>query len=193
MRTFTRSYRQGILNLSNLRHLILLLLLFTLAGCRASSSKPVNALLSEADKLGDQQIKVMNQWAREFGQTFSEQNRAQFPANREWLNGRAQKILPLIDESSRLGNESIEKYEEASRLLPNDQHRKGLAIIASSLRKTLEIEQLLKAQAQLSADPTITDAKAFNDKFVYFNGLIQQKQKEKDDQFAEGKRLMLAQ
>ena len=96
-----------------------------------------------------------------------------------------------MDESSRLGTEAIEKYEEASRLMTKDQERKGLAIIAASFKKDVEIEQLFKAQAQLASDRTITDAKAFNEKFAYINGLIRQKQKEKDDQFEEGKRLLL--
>ena len=132
----------------------------------------------------------MNQWAREFGSVFTEQNRAQFPSNRDWLNSRAQKIIPLIDESSRLGNQALEKYEEAGRLLTGDQ-AKGMALIVASFRKDIEIEQLFKAQAQLASDQTITDAKTFNEKFASLNELIRQKQKEKDDQFDEGKRLLL--
>ena len=161
--------------------------------CRSSSEERYKTVFAEANKISDQQIKVMNEWAREFGQVFTEQNRAQFPSNRDWLNSRAQKIMPLIDESLRLGNEAVEKYEEASRLMNKEQHRKGLATIAASFRKNIEVEQLIKAQAQLASDPAITDAKTFNEKFAYFNGLIRQKQKEKDDQFAEGKRLMLMQ
>jgi len=148
-------------------------------------------VFSEANKISDQQIKVMNEWAREFGRTFTAQNRAQFPANRDWLNSRAQKILPLMEQSLRLNNEAIDKYEEASRLMRNDQHKKGSAIIAASFRKSVEIEQYFKAQAQLASDQTITDAKAFNEKFAYFNKLIQQKQKEQNDQYDEGKRFLL--
>jgi hypothetical protein len=85
----------------------------------------------------------------------------------------------------------IEKYEEASRLMSNEQHSRGLATVAASFRKDVEIEQLVKAQVQLASDQTITDAKAFNEKFAYFNKLMQQKQKEKDEQFAEGKRLLM--
>lgn len=96
-----------------------------------------------------------------------------------------------MDQSARLSDQAIEKYEEASRLMSNDQQRRGLATIAASFRKSGEIEQMFKAQAQLASDPTITDAKAFNEKFAYFNQLIQQKQKEKDEQFEEGKRLLL--
>jgi hypothetical protein len=177
--------------ISSLRLLILFLLLLSLPGCRSTSEQRFQTAFAEANKISDQQIKVMNEWAREFSQVFTEQNRARFPGNRDWLNSRAQKILPLMDQSSRLSNEAIEKYEEASRLMDNDQHRRGLAAIAASFRKSGEIEQLFKAQAQLPSDRTITDANAFNEKFAYFNKLIQQKQKEKDDQFDEGKRLLL--
>lgn len=133
----------------------------------------------------------MNQWAREFGQVFSEQNRAQFPANRDWLNSRAQKILPLMDESLRLGEEATKKFEEASGFMNGEQDRKGVALIAASFKTSTEIEQLFKQQALLASDQTITDAKTFNEKFAQLNELIRQKQKEKDNQFDEGKRLML--
>lgn len=179
------------MNLSHLRILIPLLLLLSLAGCRSTAGQRYQTVFSEANKISDQQLKVLNEWAREFGQVFSEQNRAQFPANRDWLNSRAQKLFPLMEQSSRLGNEAVDKYEEASRLMSNDQHKRGLATIAASFRKSVEIEQYFKAQAQLASDQTITDAKAFNEKFYYFNKLIQQKRKEHDDQFDEGKRLLM--
>ena len=179
------------MKLSNLRLLLLFLLLLSQPGCRSSSEERSKALFTEANRISDQQLKVLNQWSREFNQVFTEQNRAQFPSNRDWLNSRAQKIIPLIDESLRLGSEAADKYEEASRLMKRDQDRRGFAIIAASYKKSVELEQLFKAQAQLASDPTITDAKTFNEKFAYFNGLIKQKQKEKDDQFEEGKRLVL--
>lgn len=133
----------------------------------------------------------MNEWAREFGQVFSEQNRAKFPGNRDWLNSRAQTILPRIDESLRLSNEALEKYEAGGRLLSNEQQRKGWTFITESFRRSIEIEELLKAQAQLASDQTITDARTFNEKFAHLTELMKQKQKEKDKQFDEGKRLVL--
>lgn len=166
-------------------------MLLSLNACRSSSEERARTLLSEASKIGDQQLKIFSEWAREFGETFSEKNRAQFPANRDWLTSRAQKIIPRIDESSRLGKESAEKYEQASRLVSNDQHGKGLALIAASERTNVEIEQLLKAQAQLASDVTINDQKTFNEKFTHLSTLMRQKAKEKDEQFAEGRRLML--
>ena len=179
------------MNVSNLRILLPFVLLFSLNACRSNSEERVKTLLSEASKIGDQQVKIFGEWAREFGEAFSEQNRAQFPANRDWLTSRAQKIIPRIDESSRLGKESADKYEEASRLMSNDHHRKGVALIAASERTNVEIEQLLKAQAQLVSDVTINDQKTFNEKYNQLGTLMRQKAKEKDEQFAEGKRLML--
>jgi hypothetical protein len=167
--------------------------LLVLSGCRPTSDKRAQALFDEATKISDQELKLMNEWAREFGQTFSEQNRAQFPGNRDWLNSRAQTIIPRIDESLRLSNQALEKYEAGGRLLSNEQQRKGWALITASFRKSIEVEELLKAQAQLASDQSITDAKAFNEKFAHLSELMKQKQKEKDVQFNEGRRMVLKQ
>jgi hypothetical protein len=133
----------------------------------------------------------MDQWAREFGQVFSEQNRAQFPANRDLLTTRSEKLSALIDESLRLLNEAAEKYEEASQLMNTEQDKRAISLIAYSLKSEIEMKQLFKAQAQLASDRSLTDAKAFNEKFLQLRGLIQQKQKEKDQQFDKGRRLLL--
>ena len=172
-----------------LRLAIFFVLLFSLVGCRSNAERS-RALLNEANKLGDQEIKLMEQWARQFGQVFSEQNRAQFPSNRDWLASEGQKVASRIDESLRLLNEAAEKYDAAGRLMDNPQDRKGLSYIASSIRKEAEIKELLKAQAQLASDKTINDAQTFNDKFAQLTALIHQRQKEKDQQFDEGKRLL---
>lgn len=133
----------------------------------------------------------MNQWSREFGHTFSEQNRAKFPTNREWLTDQAEKVMPLVDESLRLTNEAAAKYEEAGRLMSKAQDRRAINLIASSFKIEGEMKQLFKAQAQLASDHTINDAKTFNEKFNSLTRLIQEKQKQKDQQFDEGKRLLL--
>lgn len=84
-------------------------------------------------------------------------------------------------------------FEESSRLWSKEQQRKGVALIAAYHRKNVEIEQLFKEQALLVSDPTITDARAFNERFGRLNELALQKQKESDAQYDEGKRLMTAQ
>jgi len=175
----------------SLRLLIFVVLFLSLSGCRSSSNQKADAAFSAASRLGQEETKVMNQWARDFGETFSQQNRAQFPSNRAWMNSRAQNILPLMDKSIRLGTEAVAKYQEASRLMSKENHQKGVASIAASFRKSIEIEQLFKAEAELASDQTINDAKTLNEKFAYYDGLIREKQKEHDALFAEGKRLML--
>lgn len=170
---------------------VVCLLLFSLPGCRSSAEERSDRLFSEATGLLRQQTEIAVRWAQELSQILTEQNRAQFPLNRERLISRVEKIIPLVDESSRLGNEAAEKYEEASRLMNTDQDKRGTALIAASLRKDVEIGELFKAQAQLVSDRTINDAKGLNDKWVYFNELILQRQKEKDKQFEEGRRLLL--
>lgn len=170
---------------------VLCLLLFSLPGCGSSAEERRDRLFSEATGLLQQQTEIAERWARELSQILSEQNRAQFPLNRDRLISRVEKVVPLVDESSRLGNEAAEKYEAASRLMSSDQEKKGTALIAASVRKDVEIGELFKAQAQLVSDSTINDAKGLNDKWVYFNGLILQKQKEKDEEFEQGRRLLL--
>lgn len=174
-----------------LRFFALFLLLFSLPGCRPSAEERRDRLLTEANTLLKQQTTIAERWAQEFNQVLTQQNRAQFPSNRDWLISRVEKITPLVDESSRLGKEAAAKYEEASRLMSTDQDRKGMALIATSLRTDVENYELFKAQAQLVSDSTINDAKGLNEKFVYFNELIQQKEKEREEQFQEGRRLLL--
>lgn len=170
---------------------LLVLLLFSLHGCRSSAEERRNRLFSQSLRLGEQQTKIMERWAQELSQILSEQNRAQFPSNRDNLTSRVEKVIPLVDESSQLGKEAAEKCEEAGRLMSTDRDKKGFALICASMRNDVELGELFKAQAQLVSDNTIKDARGLNDKWIYFNGLILQKQKEKDEQFAEGKRLLL--
>ena len=180
------------MKLSKLRRLLLFVLLLSLAGCKSDSQKRAEALIGEGLKISIEQGKVLHRYAREVGQIFTAENRAKFPANRDSLSSRVHEILPLLDESLRLENQAAEKFEEASRLMTKEQQRKGVALIAASYRKSIEIEQLLKQEALLVSDPTITDAKAFNERFLRLNELVFQKQREHDEQFNEGKRLMVA-
>jgi len=141
--------------------------------------------------IGREQIMVLGRYAREADQIFTVQNRAKFPANRDWLNSRVHEILPLLDESLRLEAEAAEKFEESSRLWSKEQHRKGVALIAASYRKSVEIEQSFKELALLALDPTITDATTFNEKYQRILELINEKDKERKAQYDEGTRLML--
>ena len=179
------------MNQTKLHLLLLFLLMLSLTGCKPSSQKRAEALFGEALKIDVEQSKVVNRFVREFDQVFTEQNRAKFPANRDWLNSRAHESLPLLDESLRLENEAAEKFEESSPLWTREQNRKGVALIAASYRRSAEMKQLFKELLLLPSDPTITDTAAFNEKFLHIHQLISQKEKEREAQFEEGRQLML--
>ena len=179
-----------ILNFTKLRFLALFLVLLGLPGCGSTPAEQSKTLVAEATTLMRRDTEIADQWSREFRDVFTPENRAQFPSNRDWLISRSEKIIALLDESARVGNEAAAKFEEASRLMGKDQDKKGMALIAAAMRKDVEIGQLFKALAQLASDRTITDAKSFNQKFDDLASLYQQKRKENDEQLAEGKRLL---
>jgi hypothetical protein len=185
--------------MSNLRFIILILCLLTLFGCGSGTTAPQPAGASlhraketarEAVNILSQQGKVIDEWSREYGQTFSPPNRAQFPANRDWLRERAEKLTALLDESSRLADAAAAKYEEASGFVSDDKVRRGMVLVASSVRKHREVNELLKAQMRLVSDEDIRDSKTFNDKFVGFMEAIKQKGKEADELRDQGTPLM---
>jgi hypothetical protein len=154
-----------------------------------SESRSKN-LLDEANKLLAQQTQVDSTWSREYGQVFSAEQRAKFPSNRDFLRSRAEKLIMLLDESSRLGNAAAEKYEQASGLVRDDKQKRGMVLFASGIKKAVETNQLFKEFAQLASDTTIQDEKTLNERFTHLKSLIEQKRKERDEKFAEGKRLL---
>ena len=174
-----------------LRVTLLIVLLVTFASCnhlgRARQSK---ALLNEAVELMQKNTDVTDQWTKEFVTAFTPTNRAQFPANREFLRTHAARIITLVDESSRLNNHAAVKYEQAARLSDYDQQKRGMNSFASGFRKTVEANELIKSQMQMVSDQRVADAKTFNEQFTHSWQLIQQKQSESQHQFAEGKRLL---
>ena len=179
-----------MLNFPELRFLALFFVLLGLSGCGSTPAERSKTLVTEAHTLMRRDTEIAEQWSREFSQVFTLENRAQFPSNRDWLISRSERIITLLDESARVGNEAAAKLEEASRLMGKDQDKKGMTLVAAALRKDVEIGQLFKALAQLASDRTINDAKSFNQKFDQLTSLYQQKRKESDEQLAEGKRLL---
>lgn len=166
--------------------LVLFLLLFSLAGCRSNSEERGKALFSDGAILFRQQSKITERWVRELAEVFTDDNGEKFPSNRDWFISRGEKIIPLMDESSRLANEVANKYEEASRLMSTDRDKKGMALLAASCRKDVEVIQLYKALAQLPSDRTINDKETLIEKSGSLMRNIQQMQKQKDEQFEEG-------
>ena len=173
-----------------LRFFVLFLLLFSLAGCRSNPDERWKIPFNDAVILRRQYTKVFEGWAREVTEVWTEQNGAKFPSNRDWFISRGEKIIPVIDENARLANEAADKYEEASRSVNSDRDKRGLALFAASARKDVEITQLAKALVQLASDRTINDKDTLNEKVGSLMQSIQQTQKQSDEQFDEGIRLM---
>ena len=169
---------------------LLIFLLVTFSGCTAIRERRSKALLGEAYKLINQDTDVTKQWSNEFLEVFTPANRAQFPANRVFLTTHATKIIKLLDESSRLNRSAAEKYDQAAGLSSKDQRRRGLTSIASALRKSAEVNDIVKAQVQLVFDETVVEQKTFNDGFLKSGQLIREKRREMDQYTEEGKRLL---
>jgi ribosomal protein S19E (S16A) len=170
---------------------LLIFLLVTLSGCNdVARIRQLKAVLSEASVLIKQDTDITQQWCDEFVKTFTPENRAQFPANRDFLRTRAAQIIKLVDESSRLNNSAAARYEEAARISGSDQRQRGMISFASGLRKTVEMNELIKSQMQMVSDERVADEKIFNEKFLHSWKLIQQKQSRREHDFAEAKRLL---
>ena len=173
------------------RMTLVVALLVVFSGClQGARQLQVKVLLGEANDLLKQQSEVTRRWVDDFVTVFTAENRRQFPANRAFLQSHAEKILKLLDESSSLGNKVAEKYEQAARLCSDDQQRKGFVRLASSFRKSVEVDELFKSQIKIVSDDTIADAKTLNERFLHSGELIAQKKRESERDFAEGRRLL---
>ena len=170
--------------------LIVLLIGFSACNSAARREQQMKALLSDANMLVKQDTGVTKQWADEFVKTFTIENRSKFPANRDFLSTHAQQIIKLLDQSSGLNNSAADKYEQAAKLSGNEQERKGLLSFVSAFRKTVEANELIKAQMQTVSDATLVDGKIFNDRLTHSWELVRQKQAESQQQFDEGRRLL---
>jgi hypothetical protein len=176
---------------ASLQILLFISLSLSLPACQSSVSETRSKnLVDEANKLLDQQSQVDLTWSREYGQVFSAEQRAKFPSNRDFLRSRAERLIILLDESSKLGNAAAEKYHQASGLVRDDKKKRGMALFGSAIKKDVETNQLFKEFAQLTSDTTIQDVKTLNERFTHFRSLVEQKRKEKDEMFVEGKRLL---
>ena len=115
---------------------LLVLLLLTLSSCNfVTSERQLKALLNDASKLMERDTNVTEQWSNEFVRTFTKENRARFPANRDFLRTHAAQIIKLLDESSSLNKSAAEKYEQAAVVSAYDQQQRGLASFASGVPK----------------------------------------------------------
>ena len=167
--------------MSAIRIILILLLAIGLTACKgASNVKQAKTLMDEGNRLLNQDSKNIAEWVDIYRKAFNPENRAKFPGNREWLQTQADRLITIYDESSRLQNAAAEKYEQAERLAENDTQRKFIIACASNIRKTVEVNELFKAQMRLVSDQEIKDEKTFNEKFLNLLRQSQQKQKELD-------------
>ena len=177
--------------MSTARVSLLIFLLVTLSGCNyVARQRQMKTLLSDANKLMARDTDVTEKWGKEVATAFTPEKRAQFPANRDFMRTHATQIIKLLDESSSLNNSAAEKYEQVAVLSRSDKHRRGFALFASSFRKTVEMNELLKSQMQTVFDKTIVDEKTFNQKYSQTWEPLQQKRREVDQDIQDGRRLL---
>jgi hypothetical protein len=162
-----------------------------LCGCKQTSNdERAQALLREANNLLKQDTQLSEKWTRDYQTAFRPQERAKFPSNRDWMREHAARIIPILDESSGLCRQMADKYEEASKLSSKDNERKGVAAVAASIRNNVETNELFKSQMLLVSDEQIKDEKTFNEKFMQLAQQLEQKRRENDELFQQGKRLL---
>lgn len=174
------------------RIILLILLALGLSGCQKQPSRVerAKALMREANELLDHDSDLTKQWSAEYQQGFRPEMRAQFPANRDVLRVHAEKIIGILEESSSVSRRVAEKYEQASALSGNDAERRGVALIATSLKETVVAMQLYKSQMRLVSDEKIKDQKTFESQFTHYLQQITQQQHSSDEHYAQGKRLL---
>ena len=169
---------------------LLMVLLVMLCGCTVMGEIQSKVLLRQANELMERDTDVTQKWSDEFLAVFTPTNRAQFPANRDFLSTHARQITKLLDESSSLNRRAADKYEQAARLLSRDQRRRGLTSIASALRKSAEVNVIFKSLMQIVSDETVVEQKIFNQRFLDTAQQVQLKRREMDQYTEEGKRLL---
>lgn len=173
------------------RLILVVFLVVGLFGCKQAAQKErANALIKEAHGLAQQSTKLTEDWTREYQTAFTVENRAKFPGNRDSLRAHADKIISILDKSSNLERGAAQKYDEAGTLLTDEKDRKAVTLIASALRRSLEVNELLKSQMLLVSDEGIKDDKTLSARILQSWEVIKQKQREGEVELKEGKRLL---
>ena len=170
---------------------LLVFLLLTFSSCNfVTSERQSKALMNDALKLMERDTNVTEQWSNEFVRSFTKENRARFPANRDFLRTHAAQIIKLLDESSSLNKSAAEKYEQAAVVSAYDRQQRALASFASGCRKKAELNEIWKSLMQTVSDETVADEKALDEKFSHWGPLLEQKGREVDQDFQDAKRLL---
>lgn len=173
------------------RLVLLVLVIITFCGCNsASPEKEAAAKIIEANRVWAQTTKTNKEWTTEYANAFGPENRAQFPKNRSLLKASADKIVKILDEETRLTNEAIPHYEQSIELLTDEQKRKGVSLLVSSMRKTLEGYEFVRSQMRLVTDESIVDGKTFEERFLSLGKQFGRSQRDSNAQLEEGKRIL---
>ena len=177
-----------------MRMVLVVLLVFMVpgfGGCkRASRGQEVAAKIRAANETLARSTKAGGEWTNEYMKAFNPQSRAQFPANRASLKASAEKVIKSLDEQQRLSKEAIQQYEQAQGMLSDAQQRKGMGLIISSLKKSLQSDDLFKSQMQLVSDESIVDEKTLNERFGRLAEEIGGIRRETQAELEEGRRLL---
>lgn len=190
MRAWDEVSSDEVLVMQMPRVVLLLLLIVGFAGCKAASEQRAALLIREANVQLKEGTELQGQWTAEYMKAFNPRSRAQFPGNRESLKAAAEKITTLIDESSRFNDQAISKYEQASRIMDDEQQRRGTILVVSSLKTELRMNDFFKSQMQLVSDESIVTGKEFDGRFMQITKQISDAAREKENQFNEGRRLL---
>ena len=75
-------------------------------------------------------------------------------------------------------------------MISNEQQRKGMNLLISSLRKGVESYEFVRSQMRLASDKSIVEAKTFEDRFLSLGKQFGRSQRESNAQLEEGKRIL---
>ena len=146
--------------------------------------------MNEGNALLSQDTELTHRAYGEYKKAFNPTELAKFPANRDALTSVADKLMPMFEQSSALNRMAAEKYDQAGKLLDGADEKRGVALFADALRKSVDIGQLMKSQLKLFGDQSITDPQTLKQKIEQSWGLIVGKQKESQSEIDQGRRLL---
>ena len=173
------------------RKICLVLLLFlAFVGCQPKYNQKVNELVREGNNLLDQQADIRSEWKIEYFQVCPPNIRAEFPSNREMLSPHAENAIRLLEHIEPLMNSAINKFEQSSQISTNEQEKNYTKLIAASVKKSLEIDQLFEEEMKLVLDDNINNSKTFETKFTDLSQRIEIKVKERDELQSEAKKIL---
>lgn len=186
-----REVLRGANTMRMTRVMIPVLLIIGFCGCKsASREKEAAAIIKKANAVWAESGTNTKEWTAEYGSAFGPEDRGKFPANRTALRTSADKILKILDEETRLVNDAIQQYEQAVAWISDERQRKGISLLVSSMRKTLEGYEFVKSQMRLVTDESIVNAKTFEERFLSLGKHFGRAHRESNALFEEGKRML---